>query len=114
METPLLIQFDAEIFSVLAVQKACYRFSKTASFEVQKRFEGTNQNIHVTISPISVKSQPGMEHLVKQLRNEVIDQQLREQIGAKTEGVRNLILAHAFSKTGLIAVDEGFGYLKDE
>jgi hypothetical protein len=34
--------------------------------------------------------------------NEVLDQELRETIAEETAGIRNLLLAQAFSKTSLI------------
>ena len=39
--------------------------------------------------------------LQREFRNEVLDQDLREVIGAETAGVRNAVLAYAFSRTGL-------------
>lgn len=38
---------------------------------------------------------------ISSFRREVLDQDLREQLKKETEQVRNLILAHAFSKTGI-------------
>jgi His-Xaa-Ser system protein HxsD len=40
---------------------------------------------------------------VDNLKKEVLDQDLRLKLKTETEPIRNLILAHAFSKTGLIA-----------
>jgi His-Xaa-Ser system protein HxsD len=40
---------------------------------------------------------------VESFKKEVLDQDLRLKLKAETEPIRNLILAHAFSKTGLIA-----------
>jgi len=105
MDPYLLVEFDSKAFSLLAVQKACHRFSNLASFEVQVRSRDGQDFILVTALPLAAKSESGLEHLAKQLRNEALDQQLREQIRVQTEGVRNLILAHAFSKTGLISPD---------
>lgn len=105
MKEPLVLDFDVNAFSLQAVQKACLRFSDVASFEVQLQPRGDKASIVVTANPLGPKSEDGMENLGKLLRNEALDQQLREQIRSQTEGMRNLILAHAFSKTGLIAPD---------
>jgi His-Xaa-Ser system protein HxsD len=40
--------------------------------------------------------------LIARIRNEVIDQDLRSIIAKETSNVRTLILANAFSNTGLI------------
>jgi len=101
----LVLEFDAGAYSVSAVQKACHRFTNIASFEVQQLARDGKSFISVMASPLVTKSDDGLEHLGKLVRNEALDQQLREQIREQTEGVRNLILAHAFSKTGLIAPD---------
>lgn len=105
MKESLVLEFDAEAYSLSAIQKACHRFTSIASFEVQQRTRDNRSFILVTASPLTAKSEDGLEHLGKLVRNEALDQQLREQIREQTEGVRNLILAHAFSKTGLIASD---------
>lgn len=102
MGTPLVLEFDPKAFSILAVQKACHRFSNVASFEVRLQSSNEKESILVEAIPFNGKSEPGMDHLAKLVRNEALDQQLREKIRAETEGVRNLILAHAFSNTGLI------------
>ena len=46
---------------------------------------------------------PGADHaaLAHRIRSEVVDQTLRIRIAAKTEPLRNLIFALAFSQTGL-------------
>jgi His-Xaa-Ser system protein HxsD len=43
--------------------------------------------------------------LVADFRNEVLDQVLRERIRAETSDIRNLVLALAFSRTGLADPD---------
>ncbi len=42
------------------------------------------------------------ETILENFKKEVLDQDLREKIAKETEEVRNLILAHAFSKTSII------------
>lgn len=105
MADSLTLEFDSNAFSLSAVQKACYRFTDVASFEVRLETKDTKSTILVVLTALGAKSEVGLEHLQKLIRNEALDQQLREQISAETQDVRNLILAHAFSKTGLIAPD---------
>jgi len=52
----------------------------------------------------SVRPRDGqtLDSLIVEFRREVIDHDLRIEIRKQTEGVRNLILAHAFSKTGIV------------
>ena len=48
------------------------------------------------------ESDADAEALVAEFRNEVLDQVLRERIRIETQEARNLILAVAFSGTGLV------------
>ena len=59
------------------------------SFEVEMRFNKES-------------SKEAQEHFISEFTKEVLDQDLRESIKKETEGYRNLILAHVFSKTSLI------------
>jgi len=101
----LTLEFDSNAFTLSAVQKACYRFTNVASFEIRLETQNSKTAILVVATNLGSKSVAGLDHLKKLIRNEALDQQLREQISAETQDVRNLILAHAFSKTGLIAPD---------
>jgi His-Xaa-Ser system protein HxsD len=40
--------------------------------------------------------------VIQDFRKEVLDQHLRARIAKETESIRHLILAHAFSRTGLV------------
>ena len=105
MKQSLVLEFDAMAYPLSAVQKACYRFTNIASFEIQQHKREDRDIVLVTARPLAAKSEDGLEHLGQLIPNEALDQTLREQIRKQTEGVRNLILAHAFSRTGLIVAD---------
>lgn len=93
------LSFDASTTSVDAVQRAAYRLSDQLSCDVAL----ANGRIEVTLHP----SQPetDLNALLGEFRNEVLDQVLRERIRNETGDVRNLVLALAFSKTGLVESD---------
>jgi His-Xaa-Ser system protein HxsD len=55
----------------------------------------------VLLYPRSSAAQP--ERLAHQMRQEVIDQTLRVRIAERTDPIRNLVFALAFSKSGLAA-----------
>jgi len=94
------LEFDAKGYSLLAVQKACHRYSDQASFEITQASESAPIQIIVFL-----RLTDSEETLAQNLRIEVLDQQMREVVRTETAGVRNLILAHAFSRTGLIHQD---------
>lgn len=92
--------FDLKVYSLDAVKVACYRFLDRFSASIEVR-EG------VAICQLEFDSTgisgAGIAAEIENLKKEVLDQELRQKLKHETEPVRNLILAHAFSKTGLIA-----------
>jgi His-Xaa-Ser system protein HxsD len=80
-----------------AIKKAAYRFLK--SFDTEITQEGDSWVCRVRFSaPANAEA---MERAERELRAEVLDQDLRESIARETEPVRNAVLAMAFARTGL-------------
>ena len=93
------VRFDLAVFRVDAVKAACYRFMDRFSSAIEIR-DGAIcclLQFESKFSGVSVASE------IENLKKEVLDQELRLKVKTETEPIRNLILAHAFSKTGLIA-----------
>jgi His-Xaa-Ser system protein HxsD len=93
-----LVAFDDVIHTIVAVKKAAYKFINLFSADISK----DGSIIKCTLYFESDKSAEFIQKIVADFRKEVLDQDLRESLKLETENVRNLILAHAFSKTGLI------------
>ena len=93
------LSFDRAAHSLDVVQRTAYRFSDRLSCDIS---EGP-EKILVTIHLVEGVDEP--KKILADFRNEVLDQVLRERIRAETGDVRNLVLALAFSKTGLIDSD---------
>jgi His-Xaa-Ser system protein HxsD len=98
--TPI-ITFDTNIFAVETIKKAAYKCLDR--FTVDFHLDGPA--LMCLLSFREETSQADIDRAIRDLKNEVLDQDLRERIKAETAPIRNLILAHAFAKTGLI-VDE--------
>ena len=94
----VLLIFDATVYSVDAIKKAAYR--SIARFAVNIAKEGNEIKCRLTFKESA--TEPQIKTYLDEFKKEVLDQDLRESIKKETEGVRNLILAHTFSKTGLI------------
>ncbi|HVW46638.1 MAG TPA: His-Xaa-Ser system protein HxsD [Solirubrobacterales bacterium] len=94
-----LVSFDPAGHSVDAVQRAAYRLSDRLACEIRSP-DGV---IEARLSLLDESDDP--DRLVAEFRNEVLDQVLRERIRAETADVRNLVLALAFSRTGLTEAD---------
>jgi His-Xaa-Ser system protein HxsD len=93
------LTFEHPAASLDAVQRAVYRLSDRLSCDVSEKSDLTEVVVHPTDPDADI------ETLLGDLRNEVLDQVLRERIRAETSDVRNLVLALAFSKTGLTESD---------
>jgi His-Xaa-Ser system protein HxsD len=93
------VTFDQTVFSLDAIKAACYKFLDRFTPDI----ELCDRKIicHLTFDDKS--SEATVSANVDNLKKEVLDQDLRLKLKAETEPIRNLILAHAFSKTGLIA-----------
>jgi len=94
-----LVSFSTAVFCTAAVKKAAYRYINEFSVEINDR----EHVIECTLIFPVKQNADDIERLVSEFRKEVLDQDLRESLKKETEKVRNLILAHAFSKTALIA-----------
>jgi len=91
------IRFDARVFSLLAVKKAAYRYIDRFATEILL----VHPEIICTLKCTRPLGAGHLMELVDDFRKEVLDQDLREQVKTETEPFRRLILAHAFSQTGL-------------
>lgn len=93
---------DLRIYRLVAVQKAAYRFAErcTAILGVPE-----DNRLPVRFAfRTGVAEQEALE-AVRLFFQELLDQELREQIGEETRAVRALIIAQAFSRTDLIRQD---------
>ena len=89
--------FDASVFDLTTIKKAAYKFSNIASFEFSQR----GKKICCVLVCLDKGKSEQFSHAVETFKNEVLDQDLRQSIACETEAIRNVILSHVFSKTGL-------------
>jgi His-Xaa-Ser system protein HxsD len=101
LSTSVEIVFDNRVFSLAAIKKASYRFIDKFSTD----FLLTESEIACTLKFSPSYSEAAAKFIVDDFKKEVLDQDLRIIIASETENVRNLILAHAFSRTSLIRSD---------
>jgi His-Xaa-Ser system protein HxsD len=95
--TPLEVRFSARAYSLDTIKRAAYRFTAEFAFN----FLPDQDFIICQMTPLSSGKATDLESAVHAFTNEVLDQDLRRSIAAETAPMRNLILAHVFSKTGL-------------
>jgi His-Xaa-Ser system protein HxsD len=94
----LSVTFDGKVYSLNAVKKAAYKHVRAFTTDIVV----VDEEIHCLINfEQPVTEEQGLR-LINEFKKEVLDQDLRERLKVETESVRNVILAHAFSRTGLI------------
>jgi His-Xaa-Ser system protein HxsD len=93
------VSFDRSGHSLDAVQRAAYRLSDRLSAEIAEADGKVEATLHIA------DPEADADAVLADFRNEVLDQVLRERIRAETEDVRKLVLALAFSQTGLAETD---------
>src|SRR4051812_2338592 len=94
------VEFDGSMHSADAVQRAAYRLSDRMACDMT----AANGMIRCTVH-IDADASGDADVLLAELRNTVLDETLRERIRDETKEVRHLILALAFSNTGLVDED---------
>lgn len=94
---PIEIVISREFASSEAVLKACYWFSRNFACDIK---EDANQFM-VFLKP---KSNPSdnLESIRDAFLEHVVDFELRQRVDAKTEDIRNVLLAKAFSESGVL------------
>lgn len=92
------VRIDLRLMSVTAAMTAAHKFTRQCFVHLERHDEGPfllcRLNVKRTID--------NTEHLAGEFLNEVLDQALREELAVKSENVRNLLLAQAFSRTRLL------------
>lgn len=89
------LHFAAGLFDLDAYKKAAYRMSERADIELHPADGAMRCLLRSRVADTTPDA------LAAEFRQHVLDYDLRGRIAKETEPVRNLILAHAFSKTGL-------------
>jgi len=89
------LTFDSASHSADAIQRAAYRFCDRLSCELTST-ETEHRCLLTALGDVAIDAQTA------DFRTEVLDQVLRERIRAETEPIRTMILAQAFSKTGVV------------
>ncbi len=108
-----VVEVDLTIISTEALLKTCYWFSRDFVCEVRNR----NERIaDVYLTPRAPALVIGLVATKDAFTTSAMDFALREKIDAKTSGVRDLLLAKAFSESGVLEdqVEGVFGDIVEE
>ena len=100
-EAASIFHFSGRLFQIDSIKRAAYKFTDRFAFE----FKLQGDEIICSATPLAEATREDLDRFKLAFQNEVLDQDLRSQIAAETSSVRNAILAHAFSNTGLSQVE---------
>ncbi|WP_342375182.1 His-Xaa-Ser system protein HxsD [Myxococcus stipitatus] len=93
---------DLRVYRLAAIQKSAYRFAERCTAVL-----GSPDADRIPVRfafPPAITEQDALE-TVRLFFQELLDQELREQVGDETRALRALIVAQAFSRTDLIRQD---------
>jgi His-Xaa-Ser system protein HxsD len=98
----IVLKVDTRLFRAEAVQKTVYRLAH--------RFTAVFGGLDGTVLPVTLAFSAAIDEVTalesaRLFWRELVDQELREKIGEDTRSIRTLIIAQAFSRTGLIKQD---------
>lgn len=88
--------WNRETVPLDAIERALYALADRVTGEIAPHDASWRVNLHAR------EHAPDVGQLADRLRQEVTDQTLRVRIAERTDPVRNLIFALAFSRTGLV------------
>jgi len=94
-----VVSLDRALFNSEVVLKACYWLSRDFSCEI---VESQSDSIRVVITPRHDSTVEDLSTIKDAFLVSVADFALREKVDAKTSGVRDLLLAKAFSESGVL------------
>lgn len=90
----MILELDASVYPTDVIEAASYRFIDKFSVIISPRGEMNDVDI-------SFDNGSNEEQLTQLFKKELVDQKLRKRIRSETEQVRNLVIAYAFSRSGL-------------
>lgn len=94
-----LLSLNSKLYSVETIKKTAYKFADRASIILTS---DTEQQITVLFNFTGCHALGDPDQVIADFCNELLDQDLREAIKRESEPLRNLLLAHAFSRTSLV------------
>jgi His-Xaa-Ser system protein HxsD len=102
--TAATISIDKKIYSKSAVLRACYWFGKDLYCHLKERGDLLEVTVGLRVS-FPTLDQPKIRKIdewLPEIYDALLDSQLRIEIQAETAGVRELIVAKAFSESGVL------------
>ncbi len=97
MSEQLKLEFDIQVLSIEAAQKAAYRLLNYFTIDIQLKAN----LIICTLTSNHGITKESFDFAIQEFKKNILDEELRIKIKKETEPIRNLVLGVAFSRTGL-------------
>ena len=91
------LEFDIQVYSIEAAQKAAYRLLNYFTIDIKSN----STQIVCTLSSNLGITEESFDFAIQEFKKNILDEELRLKIRKETEPIRNLVLGIAFSRTGL-------------
>ena len=91
------IEFDLRVYALETIERAAHRMMDRCFIELAVPNSSAVCCVLRPRVPLT-----NLENLRGEFQNQVLDQHLRHQLDLSTRGVRDLIIAQAFSRTNLL------------
>ena len=91
----VVIDIASSVFAAEAMKRAAYALMDRMTVAIEERADGFSLRI------IPVQAAADLATIERDFRRELLDQDLRLSLEARTEPIRTAILGLAFSRTGL-------------
>jgi His-Xaa-Ser system protein HxsD len=98
------VRVDLRAYRLTAIKKSAYRIAEKCTILLG---EINGNEVQLTFLFKRPASDAAQDELTRLFFQDLLDQELREHVAEETEPMRNLILAHAFSRTDLIEREQG-------
>ena len=92
------LSLDTSIYSLEAIKKTAYKFADRASIIINP---DADSKISLVFNFVGQNAKGDPKQIISDFCNELLDQDLREIVKKDTGALRNVIIAHAFSRTSL-------------
>jgi His-Xaa-Ser system protein HxsD len=94
-----VVEVNLALIGTDAILKACYWLSKDFTCEIRNK---SGRLADVVLTPRNTASEENLLLAKNAFITSTMDFALREKIGAKTSDIRDLLLAKAFSESGVL------------
>ena len=104
----MTILLDPRIYSREAILRACYWHTSAAYIQVPESSDNrliVRLTLKHKVPTLENPSPITIEELTGEFCNSLLDFELRRQVEAETAGIRQLIVAKAFSESGILEDD---------